>query len=167
MIKTFDQELSGRISIIMDCGQAGDARLLDDCIRATGSLIFAALDSGHHVEWIDLAHLNLLLIPPFSDGHEILDTLARVPAERCCLKEDRLHAAADRVSKKSAISFVLTEFNQAVRDTIDHLRHHNRVVSVYLPEESKVPDDLSGVSIMTSKDRSLGEFQIPAQVGFR
>ena len=90
MTKSFDEELSGRVAFIMDCGQSGDPKILDDCARAAGSLMFAALDEGHHVEWVELAGMNRLIVPPFSDGHEILDTLARIELTGDCLQPDRL-----------------------------------------------------------------------------
>ena len=121
MSKTFDEELSGRVAFVMDCGQASDLKLLDDCARATGSLMFAALDEGHHVEWVDLASLNRLLVPPFADGHEILDTLARIELTADCLTEERLRKAVEHVSRKSSIVFMLTAVNDAVLDQVSEL----------------------------------------------
>lgn len=72
MVKVFDEELSGRVAVVLDCGSSGDAAAFDDAVRAAGSLVFAALDAGHHVEWLDLASLEPDLIPPFADGHAIL-----------------------------------------------------------------------------------------------
>jgi uncharacterized protein (DUF58 family) len=133
MVKTFDEELSGRISIVMDTGRAGAEDTLDDCVRAAGSLIFAALDAGHHVEWIDLARMELMLIPPFADGHEILDTLARVKADKPTLTEEKLSQALGNISHKSAISLVLTDFTPAVWPALEQLLTHHRNVSLYMP----------------------------------
>lgn len=137
MVKTFEEELSGRVSIVMDAGHSGDAKVLDDCVRAAGSLIFAALDQGDHVEWIDLANFELLLIPPFADGDEILDRLARVPAVRDCLTAEGLEKATARLSRKSAVCFVLTEGNAAVERAIHVLQNRHQRVAVYLPENSR------------------------------
>jgi uncharacterized protein (DUF58 family) len=149
MVKTFEEELSGRVSFIMDCGQAGDAKILDDCVRATGSLIFAALDEGHHVEWIDLKQLHLRLIPPFADGHEVLDELARIEEDRGCLQESALRQAVEKVSNKSAVQFVLTDFNAAAREAILQLKSQNRAVALYLPETGEAVEDLGGVPVFT------------------
>lgn len=135
MVKTFDEELSGRVAIIMDGGHSGDAQVLDDCVRAAGSLIFAALDEGHHVEWVGLSDLRPLLIPPFADGQEILEALARVTPDRDCLTADRLHAAAHRISSRSAICLVLTGLNEAVREGVGDWMRQNRVVTLYLPKK--------------------------------
>ena len=155
MTKTFDEELSGRVAFIMDCGQSGDLKILDDCARAAGSLMFAALDEGHHVEWIDLASLNRLIVPPFSDGHELLDTLARIELTRDCLQPDRLRNAVDRVSRKSAIVLLLTETNDAVADFVGELAARGRRVSVYLPEKGVSTGGLGGVPMFTYSGKEI------------
>jgi uncharacterized protein (DUF58 family) len=133
MVKTYDEELSGRVAVIIDCGHSGDEKVLDDCVRAAGSLMFAALDEGHHVEWIELSTLESHLVPPFDDGHEILDALARVEMKTGCLTETALTQAIAKVSHKSAICLVLTELNADVQKVAHDLRARNRIVSVYVP----------------------------------
>ena len=81
----FEEELAGRVGLILDDGHSGDAKIFDDAARAAGSLMFSALDAGHHVEWISLGELTLRLVPPFADGQEILDRLARMPLAPGCL----------------------------------------------------------------------------------
>ena len=157
MVKTYDEDLSGRVSLIMDCGHSGDTRRLDDCVRAAGSLIFAALDAGHHVEWIDLARLELRLIPPFADGHEILDTLARIEPAPGCLTPDHLHRALERVSVKSAISLVLTDISPAIQEMVGQLRAKGRTVSWYVPERCASDQDLDGAPIFQYSAHSLVE----------
>jgi uncharacterized protein (DUF58 family) len=149
MVKTFDEELSGRVALIMDAGNSGDDKALDDCVRATGSLMFAALDSGDHIEWIGLDNLELRLIPPFTDGHELLDALARIEAAPGCLDSERLRRAIDSVSTRSAICLVLTEFNDAVSRTIARLRQQGRQTSIYLPEpcRASLNEALAGAAI--------------------
>lgn len=140
MVKTYDEELSGRVGVIIDPGQSGEARLLDDALRAAGSLMFAALDEGHHVEWAVLGGDDAQLVPPFADGHEILDALARVELRRGCLTETALRQALAKVSAKSAVCLVLTEWNPPVARVADELRGKQRVVSVYLPETKAAPE---------------------------
>ena len=96
--------------------------------------MFAALDEGHHVEWIELGALEPHLTPPFDDGHEILDALARLQMKRPCLTLENLTQAVAKVSHKSAICLVLTEYNEAVGKVTQQLRQRNRTVSLYLPE---------------------------------
>ena len=155
MVRTFDEELSGRVAFLMDCGEAGDGKLLDDCVRATGSLMFAALDAGHHVEWIDLHRLDPLLIPPFADGHEILDRLARVEAAPGTLTEERLHAALEKISKKCSINLVLTTCNPAALAFLRQLQMQHRVVSLYLPQHGKAPADLEGIARFAYTDKAI------------
>ena len=133
MVKTFQEELSGRIGFIVDCGHAGDATALDDCLRAAGSLMFAALDAGHHLEWVDLENGAAELFPPFTEGQEILDRLARLQIEPNCLVAERLNAAVGLVSRKSAICFVVTTVNDLVRAVVNELLRQQRTVSLYLP----------------------------------
>ncbi len=144
MVKTFDEELSGRVAVVLDCGSAGDARTFDDAVRAAGSLVFAALDAGHHVEWLDLASLEPDLIPPFADGHEILDRLARLPTEPASLEPARLRGALERLSAKCAVHLVLTQAAPAAAEAVAELRGRGRPVSVYLPAGVEGGGDFTG-----------------------
>jgi len=157
MVKTFEEELSGRVAIIVDAGEATDRELLDDCVRAAGSLIFAALDAGHHVEWIDLARLEAQLVPPFADGHEILESLARLEPRPGGLTEARLRAALEGVSSRSAVCLVLTEFNAAARTITNDLLARRRTVSVYLPEKSAGPGDCGGATLCVYRRHEIVE----------
>jgi uncharacterized protein (DUF58 family) len=133
MVKTFNEELSGRVAIVLDCGAAGDAQVFDDAVRCAGSLVFAALDAGHHVEWLDLASAEPEVIPPFADGHEMLDRLARLSVEAKPLDRERLCNALSRLSAKSAVHVVLTQASSAAVEAVNELRGRGRSVSVYLP----------------------------------
>lgn len=133
MVKVFDEELSGRVAIVLDCGSSGDPTAFDDAVRAAGSLVFAALDAGHHVEWLDLATLEPDLIPPFADGLALLNRLARLTAEPASLAPDRMRAALDRLSRKCAVHLVLTQMTASARDAAAELRASGRHVTVYLP----------------------------------
>lgn len=157
MVKTFEEELSGRVAVIMDGGHTGDAKIFDDCVRAAGSLMFAALDAGHHVEWIELRRLEAQLYPPFTDGHPILDALARVEMEPGCLQAERLTRAVERVSPRSALVFVLTELAPEVRAVIDPLLARGRVVSIYLPESAVIPPDFTGLPVWTYTEHAMVE----------
>jgi uncharacterized protein (DUF58 family) len=136
MVKTFEEELSGRVAILTDAVGVADTAALDDCLRAAGSLIFSALDAGHHVEWVDLATQAPELFPPFTDGQEILDMLARVEVLVSELDGKRITDAAALVSRRSAISVVLTQTNAAVEEALEHLATSGRSVTVYLPEQA-------------------------------
>ncbi len=155
MTKSFDEELSGRVAFLMDAGQGGDLKILDDCARAAGSLMFAALDEGHHVEWIDLASLNRLIVPPFADGHEILDTLARLEMTGDCLRADRLHGALEKVSRKSAVALLLTTVNEDVLDFAANLAAQGRRVSVYAPDKGAPTGGLGGISVFGYSEQGI------------
>jgi uncharacterized protein (DUF58 family) len=145
MVKTFEEELSGRVTIILDTGHGGDGRIFDDCVRAAGSLIFAALDAGHHVECIDLAALKLRLMPPFAGNDEILGILAGLEMRTGMLTSERLAEAVEKASKRGALSLLLTACNEAVCDCVTALGRHRRKVSVYLPSGTSVPAAIHGL----------------------
>lgn len=139
MVKMFEEELSGRVAIITDGPGVKDARALDDCLRAAGSLMFAALDAGHHVEWVDLSTNVCELFPPFTDGQEILHLLARVEAGVQPLANDALHQAVRLVSRRGAISFVLSHISAELIDELEELAASGRDVTLYLPAHIELP----------------------------
>lgn len=138
MVKTYEEELSGRVCFIVDSGHTGSDKTLDDCLRAAGSLMFAALDAGHHVEWMDLGGLEPRLVPPFADGHELLDALARLQAQPGCLTAERLRKAVERLPRKGAVHLVLTDFNPAVAAALEQLRDQKRRVDLCLPVDCEL-----------------------------
>lgn len=157
MVKVFDEELSGRVAVVLDCGSSGEAKVFDDAVRAAGSLVFAALDAGHHVEWLDLASLEPDLIPPFVDGHEILDRLARLQIEPTSLAQDRLRGALERLSVKSAVHLVLTQSTAATNEAVARLRQRGRNVSVYLPAGVQARGDFAGAAVWRFREHSMEE----------
>jgi uncharacterized protein (DUF58 family) len=159
MVKTYDEELSGRVAVMVDAGHRGGAKALDDCLRAAGSLMFAALDEGHHVEWQDLARREPHLIPPFDDGQEILDDLARIRPAPGCLNQANLEEAISRVSHKCGVCLVLTEFPLAAQEAVATLRAKGRVVSVYLPDGTAFAP-IAGVHFLFYQERAI--FPAPA-----
>ncbi|KAF0177068.1 MAG: hypothetical protein FD161_2683 [Limisphaerales bacterium] len=157
MVKVFDEELSGRVAVVLDCGSSGDAKVFDDAVRAAGSLVFAALDAGHHVEWLDLAVLEPDLIPPFADGHEILDRLARLPIEPRSVDRERLRGAFERLSVKSAVHLVLTQASPAASEAVAELRRRGRSVSVYLPAKVPERENFADAPVWRFSGRSMEE----------
>jgi uncharacterized protein (DUF58 family) len=157
MVKTFEEELSGRVSFVVDSAQPGQARVFDDCARAAGSLMFAALEAGHHVEATNLHRLELLLVPPFADGREILDWLARlslVPGNAAA----RPGTALELFSKRSAVCFVLTQMTPAIVSAIEHLQEHHRHISLYLPKASGLPGRLPQVPVFAYSEKEIVEW---------
>lgn len=161
MVKTYDEELSGRVGIIVDSGHKGNGPALDNCLRAAGSLMFAALDEGHHVEWLDLHLLEAQLVPPFDDGHEILMALARMEGFAGCVTAERLRRAVKAVSHKSALCFVLTAFNAEVAELAAELVQHRRVVTLCLPAGTACEGLAEGVAVRFYEARRLEETEAP------
>jgi uncharacterized protein (DUF58 family) len=155
MVKTFEEELSGRVSFILDNGQPGQAQTLDDCARAAGSLMFAAHEAGEHVEMIDLSRLEPVVVPPFADGREIFEALARLPFTDDKPPAGKPGTALKHLSQRSAVCFVLTEFNSAIGPAIDHLLNQRRHVSIYLPAGSRRPGELPGVPVFAYSGKEI------------
>lgn len=155
MVKTFEEELSGRVAVILDTGHSGDERIFDNCVRAAGSLIFEALDAGHHIECVDLASLHPRLLPPFSSNEEILTFLAGLELRRDTLTPERLAAAVEKVSKRCAISLVLTAANDAARDCVSGLLRQRRKTALCLPEGAEFPLDDSALARFSYSQKSI------------
>lgn len=143
MVKEFDEELSGRVSIILanHRGRTMDGEsTFDWAARAAGSVILSALDAGYQVEFVSLSDLKLMSIPPFVDGDVVLDVLARVTPSTDQVSFDKLEEAISLVSLKSGLTIILPQLS---KDLIKHLDENaqlkNRKLSIYLP--SYIPSD--------------------------
>ncbi len=134
MVKTFEEELSGRVAVMLVAEAGAGASVLDDGVRAAGSLLFAVLEEGHHGEWLEVATGAHLLVPPFADGGELLDVLARVEAPKGRVTAERLEAALGRVSGRSAVVLVVTGWSEVVMGVVEGWRGGGRGVTVYAPE---------------------------------
>lgn len=145
MVKTYEEELSGRVAVILDAGQDGDVTQLDNAVRAAGSLLFAALDAGHHAEFIDLARCEPQLYPPFTDGTEILHHLARLEMQTGCLSAANLRSAVARISRRAALALVLTAWVPGLRTVIEEWRSEHRLITLYLPESISISTELTGL----------------------
>lgn len=133
MVKNFDEELSGRIGIMLDAGSSASESDLDNAARLAGSLAYAALDEGHHVEMINLATLHPNLIPPFDDGQAMLDELAGLPLTPAGLSPQSLHLAVDKLSRKAALHIILTSQPAGIPEAIAELIGDGRKITLYQP----------------------------------
>ncbi len=138
MVKEFDEELSGRVALIMDTtpgnNDSGDD-LLDWSSRAAGSLMLAALDEGHQVEFIRLGDECARSVPPFADGDVVLDALARLEPNKKARTVETLDDAVSRTPPKAGVCLILTGIDDAVRALItERLLPAKRKVIVYLPD---------------------------------
>jgi len=133
MVRTYEEELSGRVAIILFPDT--DEERLDEAVRLAGSLAFAALDEGHHIEFIDLATMKAELIPPFDDGQALLDRLAAFSPAETAITSDRLHEAVEKLSRKAALHFVTSKPRSDFAETFAELESTGRKVFVHDPEE--------------------------------
>lgn len=134
MVKTFEEERAGRVALLMDGGHQGENEQFENCLRATASLILAALDAGQHVEWVNLGKLSHQYITPFTDSTEILETMARIKAAPESLTLERMIQAGDGISRRSAIALVLTDCPQDIHPAIHEWLRRGQGVSLYLPQ---------------------------------
>ena len=137
MVKEFDEQLSGRVSIILSTGRGEKIDgewTFDWAARAAGSIVLSALDAGFQVEFVSLSNLKLLSIPPFMDGDIVLEELARIVPSDDDLSFHTLDKAIARVSPKSGLSIIFTDLSS---DCINHLttiaRGQARRLGIYVP----------------------------------
>ncbi len=133
MVREYDEELSGRVGLILDADTPDGGRL-NQAVRAAASLMLAALDQGHQVEFLDLAQQQHLSVPPFSDGEVVLDRLARLSAVPGCLTCKNLEKAILQLPRKASVCLVLTWLEPEILDYVDQeLGADKRTVALYLP----------------------------------
>jgi uncharacterized protein (DUF58 family) len=132
MVKTFEEELGGRISLILDCNQ-GNEELIDNAVRAAASLAATSLQDGNHLEFLDFTEEPALRLAPFSDESELLERLARYTAPRLDTQLD----AAD-LWRRSSVAIVGTRWNDWWDNLLGQARSQHRTVHVYLPAGTKI-----------------------------
>jgi uncharacterized protein (DUF58 family) len=134
MTKQFEEELSGKAAILLELPDTSEKSEILECLRLAGSLAFAALDEGHHVEFLILGDSEPLKVAPFEDGTQILEALARASSSRV-LSAENLREAREALSRKSALNVVTPEFRMDWDLVIQSWRAmDNRVCRMYLPE---------------------------------
>lgn len=141
MVKEFEEEVSGRVSFILECG-AGEEHdgetALDWATRAAGSLVLSALDSGYHVEFAHPETAEILSVTPFDDGDVVLEMLARVSPRTAAAQRQRLPQLFGKLSRKSGVCFVVTsgavEFLEFIRSLP---ADPSRKISVYAPHYTR------------------------------
>jgi uncharacterized protein (DUF58 family) len=139
MVKEFVEELSGKISFIIETTHiplSDDKTVADSAVRAAGSLILSSLDAGHNIEIIDINEPKAISIPPFSDSDAILDYLARI--EECdeSPKAEKLFSALSLVSRYSSVCWIVSYIDDAASNAILSLLESGRIVNLYLPHQS-------------------------------
>jgi uncharacterized protein (DUF58 family) len=133
MVKTFDEELGGRLSLLLDCAPAStDA--VDNAVRAAASLGVAALQEGHHLELHESSEAPLRLAP-FSDEGELLLRLARFKpgADSAC--------SLDLLWRRSTVAIVGTAWRESWRELLKAGVEQRRQILIYLPIGERLPAD--------------------------
>ena len=130
MVKTFEEELSGRLAVVLNCA-GSDTALVDDCVRAAGSLLMTALDAGHMASLWDPTRQSFVSLPPFADGGELLYALARF--EPVPIRDWTMLAA--QVPRKSAVALVTSTVGQGERIFLSELSRAGRRPVVYHPAD--------------------------------
>ena len=147
MVKEFDEELAGRIAILVDCSGGGDKTVLDWAARAAGSVALACLDRGDHVDLVDLGRGETVSVSPFSDPDIVLTALARLEEREPGTFALNLKRMCATLAPRTALCFV---FTAAVGDAhelaVGRLVEQGRRVSVCLPESVAGPDWPRGVN---------------------
>ncbi|MGV3772407.1 MAG: DUF58 domain-containing protein [Verrucomicrobiales bacterium] len=142
MVKMFEEELSGKVSLLICLSPDDSPTQIDDALRASGSLMFAALDDGHQLEWgvIHDPAGGINKVAPFSDGSEILESLARVhgASGEAPLRFDLLEK---QLSKRSSLVVVTTALPPPLEHWLNSQVEQKRKVTLILPESSSMPAD--------------------------
>jgi uncharacterized protein (DUF58 family) len=137
MSKEFDEELSGRVGIVFDPA-APSVQLLDWAARAAASLIMSALDEGHQVEFVIVGKNELIQVPPFADGSNVMDQLARLEPTDPTRTED-LEQSVLRIPPKASLCLISYGLNPDIERTMTQ-NGKRRVVKAYLPETVSLGD---------------------------
>jgi len=154
MVKIFEEELSGRISVLIDTRNGVDEKIFDNALRAAGSIMNAALEEGNHVEWMDLNDLQLHLVPPLSDGMDLLYGLARIQPGKSATSAKQLDQALEQISRKSTVHLFLTSWDESLLRVLEEPRWQRRSFTLYFPSGSSVPK-LDSISVVFYEDKQL------------
>jgi len=159
MVKTFEEELGGRVCLVVDCDPSAPLETVDLAVRAAASLGAAALQDGHHVELMDSRGGDPLRLAPFSDEAELLDRLARYePSPRAGDDSDDFPAA---VRRRATLALVGTAWREAWAGMVEAARQGRRKVCVYLPENAATPAGL-GAELFHFGAASIFPAEMPA-----
>lgn len=151
MVKEFDEELSGRIAILVDSAPlktSAGKPALDWAARAAASLTLSALGRGDGVDLIDIRSLRVHRSPQLANCGVILEALARLPEASTPLNDEQLVKALLTAPRRSAACVVLTDYDGGILDVMEGVRRPGGV-TVCLPEFKPAPSDrLKGMKVI-------------------
>ena len=139
MVKTFEEELGGRVSLILDCAP-GEETLIDNAVRAAASLGAASLQEGHHLELLDLTEQAALRMAPFDDESELLERLSRYVPPANTTNSQELEV--QDLWKKSSVALVGTRWNIWWDTFLVQAQNQRRSIHIYLPVGTQVAPTL-------------------------
>ncbi|MGA1843898.1 MAG: DUF58 domain-containing protein [bacterium] len=138
MVKEFDEELSGRVCVLVDSRRNStpeDSPALDWAARAAGSLALAALDKGNQISLANLGTGEISHVSPFNGSDIVLEIMARMEEHQAATVITHLEDILAHVPKKSSLCFVLIGED---RDLPGFLQENpacaKRLIFVYLPD---------------------------------
>jgi uncharacterized protein (DUF58 family) len=159
MVKTFEEELSGKVSLLIYLKAGEPSHAMDDALRAAGSLMFATLDAGHQLEWCLLHEGTMRKTAPYSDGSEILEDLARAEPPEAEATEEAWNQTAKQLSRRSALVVVATSADRKALEWIQNQGSGGRRTCLYLPKQS-LAAGAEGLEIRGYDQDSISDFII-------
>jgi uncharacterized protein (DUF58 family) len=150
MSKVFDEELSGRVAVLIVVG--ADPDRLDDAVRAAASLVLAGLEAGHRVDWICAHEAHPIALSPFADQAEVLDQLAAIPAPADHPTPAELETAASALPVKAMLHLVAAEATPELAGVLRRMAEQNRAFRLYLPAHAAA-DSLPFPATRYARDR--------------
>jgi hypothetical protein len=155
MVKTFEEELGGRISILIDGrytkvkskARQSHSELLDDCLRAAASVAVAALREGHHIELAESLSAEHLRLAPFSDEGELLERLARYQPDFPVLELGDLW-------RRSSLVLAGVEWQEEWGEFIREAERQKRKVEIHLPISAIIPEN-PGVDVFRFSSKEI------------
>jgi uncharacterized protein (DUF58 family) len=137
MVKSFEEELGGRLTIILDAAAASE-EIVDNAVRAAGSVAAAVLQDGHHLDFVDFSGEPVLRLPPFSDEQEVLERLARYNPGSAKTAPD-----LETIARRSTVALIGTEWRESWTGFVAEAARQNRQVHVYLPVKTAIPAEVA------------------------
>lgn len=137
MVKQFEEELSGRTAVLLFLNPGSQPARREAAIRAAGSLIFAGLDAGNHVDLIDTASMRGVSHAPFEDGEAVLERLARLDASLTFA--GKAGAALELAHPKAARCLVCAEWDAAAKEFAQQCAAGGRPPQVFAAQDGMLP----------------------------
>ncbi len=158
MVKEFDEELSGRLTILIDtvAAKTPDGGIsLDWAARAAASLAVATLRRGDGVELIDIRQLRIHRAPQLANCEVILNVLACLVETSTPLETSTLQEAIASTPRRSTLCVILTNVSPELLAVLKHLQRIGGV-NLFLPEHIPLQkNEVQGLNLYSYNDSSF------------